>query len=72
MEITRLLLVLTSLVDVAFEIFVYRIDEYGDWTPDLTVIRHQGGEVVRAARLLKLAVRVDQPLQRIERRHRVG
>jgi len=70
-EIARIRFVWVAAVDVALEVFVDRIDEHGNRPPDLAVIGHQCGQIVRAARLLKFAVGVDQPLQRIERRDRV-
>src|SRR6202048_4499841 len=71
-EIARIRLRWVGAVDVALEIFLDRIDKHGHRPPDLAVIRHQRRQIVRAARLLKFAVGVDQPLQRIEWRDRVG
>src|SRR5262249_8457074 len=62
MEIARIGRIWVTAVDIALEVFVDGIDKHRHRPPDLPVIRHQRGQIVRTARLLKFAVGVDQPL----------
>ena len=59
MEIARIRGIWVAAVDIALEVFVDGVDKHGYRPPNLPVIRHQCGQIMRAARLLKFSVRVD-------------